>query len=317
MPGTKTITNKLVLLLAPLASGQVPFPLEPGNQWVYRQGGPAGGRVFTVEAVKGDGEWTLLRGLPGGEIRVRASEDGKLLVRDGVWVDFGAREREPWLSAIDECSGRAWIESRRAKYEGALGTFAEALEVRYGPAGCADAGITSEVFLPWVGLVRRTMTTIAGPVSFDLVYARLGEATLLEYSAVGFGITVDRNPYYANLMPPVDPRQAVPVMTARLTLKNRQDQPFRITFSSGQTYDFVVRNEKGDEMYRWSEGKAFTLALRNVEVPRGELNWAELIPLGKDGKPWPQGSYVVEGWLATTGGKIYAASTAFELRHVF
>jgi hypothetical protein len=300
-----------------LAWGQVPFPLEPGNQWVYRQGGPAGDRAFTVEAVKGDNDWTVLRGLPGGDLRVKAADDGKLLLGNGVWVDFAAPEKTPWLTVIDECSGRAWIESRKAKYSGPLGVFEEAIEVRYGPAGCADAGLTSELFLPWVGLVRRTFTTIAGPVSFDLVYARLGEAALLEYPATGFGVTTDRFLYTANLMPPVDARRAVPVMLARLTLKNRQEEGLRIAFPSGQTYEFAIRNEKGEEVYRWSDGRAFIQAMRSVSFPRGEQNWAELIPLGKDGKPWPQGLYVLEGWLAAERGKIYAASTAFEIRHVF
>jgi hypothetical protein len=118
-------------------------------------------------------------------------------------------------------------------------------------------------------------------------------------------------------MPPIDPRTAAPLLTARLTLRNTAE-PIQLTFPSGQSYDLVIRNEKGDILYRWSDGKAFTLAIRTLTFGPGELNFLIQVPLATpDGKPFPQGRYLAEAWLSTLNPKTYAASAPFDLRHIF
>jgi hypothetical protein len=64
-----------------------------------------------------------------------------------------------------------------------------------------------------------------------------------------------------------------------LQVSNVTEEPIEINFSSGQTYDFVVRRE-GRQVWRWSEEMMFTQALRREQLPAGETwrfeeTWAE------------------------------------------
>lgn len=56
---------------------------------------------------------------------------------------------------------------------------------------------------------------------------------------------------------------------------NASQQPVEVTFNSGQSYDFVVR-QGGRELWRWSADMGFTMAIREVTVAPGEtLEFAE------------------------------------------
>ena len=95
------------------------------------------------------------------------------------WYAFGAAEGESYETSIDPCSRRATVESRTHRYEGPAGVFPWALRIVYPPGVCMDAGLTEEIFFPWTGLLRRTETTIAGPRTYDLIYARTGGVTVI------------------------------------------------------------------------------------------------------------------------------------------
>jgi hypothetical protein len=199
-----------------------------------------------------------------------------------------------------------------------VGEFDRALEIDYPPSGCADAGITNEKYLAYIGLLQRTYSSIAGPRPYDLIYARVGGVTVVSERELTFSLTLDRAVYTANLMPPVDPLTSVPRMTARLTLRNTQEQPVRLTFPSGQIFDLAVRNAGGDVVLSWSANKVFPQVVTTIEVGPGEKNWVlEMQLADANGRPLPEGRYTAEGWLATTGGKRYAATAGFEIRHVF
>jgi hypothetical protein len=307
------------------------LPLMAGNQWVYRSSGRLGTTTWILEVVKPevlDGRvYWRVRGLPGAagsEALLRMEEDGTLYVRsaesgaaEAVWAAFGAREGEIYRTGIDPCNREARIESRLARYTGPVGEFSQALRIVYPPASCADAGLTEEVFLPYVGLVRRTMTTIAGPVSYDLIYARLGGVTYVAEREISFQLSLDRPVYFADFMPPVDPRRSVPEMTARMTLRDTHPDPIPLSFATGQSYDLVLKTEDGREVYRWSEGKAFTEALRRESLALGERNYVVVVRLAdKEGKTLPEGRYVAEAWLTTMGPRLYAATAGFEVRYV-
>ncbi|RPJ81300.1 MAG: hypothetical protein EHM13_10630 [Acidobacteria bacterium] len=240
--------------------------------------------------------------------------------REQVWAAFNAPEGTEYDTVIDPCSRRARIASREARYSGPVGEFQrEALRIVYPPTGCADAGITEEFYLPWVGLVRRTITTIAGPVTYELIYAQLGGVTIISGPGISFGLTLDRPVYYVNLMPPVDPVRSVPEATLRMTLRNWTATPLELVFPSGQSYDVAIRNAKDEVVYRWSDGKAFTMVFRNETLaPRQERHYVVTARLvDKDGKPLPQGRYTTEAWLTTEGGKRYAATVGFDLQYVY
>ena len=86
-------------------------------------------------------------------------------------------------------------------------------------------------------------------------------------------------------------------LKATLTAKNTSDKEQTLEFG-GQKYDFVIRDAKGNEVMRWSNGKAFIMILESVSLAAGkELSYSEQIPLGGVGKPLPEGSYTLEAVL--------------------
>lgn len=301
------------------------FPLHVGNQWVYRASGTRGDAILALEITRSaqlaGRTYYLLHGLPQRDYWLRMDERGTLWAYDPernleeVWYAFEKPEGEEYRTALPGSLSRAVIASRQAHYQGPIGEVNYALEVRY--PGVFQVGIERELFLPYIGMVHRRQNA-GGPavITYDLIYSRTGGVTVLSEPELSVALTLDRAVYYANLMPPVDPERAVPVMTARLTLRNTTPAPVELVWPSGQRYDFLIRNEKGEIVWRWSDGKAFIL-LFGTESFAGERNYTELIRLGgADGKPFPPGRYTLEAWLATQP-RAYAATVAFEMRHVY
>ena len=48
-----------------------------------------------------------------------------------------------------------------------------------------------------------------------------------------------------------------------LHVTNRADRNVELMFPSGQTHEFIVRDETGRDVWRWSEGRMFTQALQS------------------------------------------------------
>ncbi len=297
------------VLAAATAFPQDYFPLHPGNQWIYRIAGFAGGGHTVVEIVREDiidgRAYSVLRGLEPGDVRLRQSEDATLYAYDAdlksesVWAVFATPVGQSYRTAINPCNHTARVESRTAELKLPIGDVGNALEVSYPGANCADAGLTTDHFLPYIGLVRRESTTIGGPRALELVYARIGGVTVLSQPQVSFALTLDRAVYERG--------DEVPVMTARMTLRVTR-QPLELTFGSGQRYEVVFRDADGREVFRWSDGRAFTLALGTETIRNGEKNYVAEIPLR-----FPAGKYTAEAWLTTVGVKSYAATVGFEI----
>jgi Intracellular proteinase inhibitor len=55
-----------------------------------------------------------------------------------------------------------------------------------------------------------------------------------------------------------------------LHVVNNSKKRVELTFPSGQTYDFVVLDSVGRELWRWGSGRMFTQALRNTLLGGGE-----------------------------------------------
>lgn len=281
------------LLLSSAAFAQDYFPLDVGNVWVYKTRGVPpriGEDTITVEVRKAE----VLNGVlyfqlvdyRSGAYWVRNDGAGRIVQLDEktgeekLWYDFTKQKGEVYVSSLPACCGRARVVDRAASKETALGKFENAL-LQLDYPGVFQVGITEEDFLPYVGLIFRSENT-GGPSmrSQELVYARLSGVTVLNASGIGFGVT--RGEGYV-----------------RLSLNNNTGKPMRIVFSSGQTLDVIVRDAKGGEVYRWSEGKVFTQALRPQDLPPGETNWVVALPPLVETVAGP---FTVEGSLLTVGG---------------
>lgn len=305
-----------------------PLPLAVGNQWVYVERGRAAGEPRTVEVVTasqvGAGVYFQLSGFAGGAAWVRYTATGDLVQwdpaenREKLWYAFSAPESVSWRPQLPvPCLDRASIRTRSVEVRVPAGVFSPSLTVEYQPGSCADAGFLEEAFAPGVGLLRRSEQTIAGPRTLELVFARV-DGTAISGPELSFGLAMDRPVYVADLTPPVDPARAVPVLAARLTIRNTSALPLALQFHSGQQYDLAIRDSAGRQVFLWSEGKFFTQALTRLDLSPGEKTFLIEVPLAdRSGRTFPEGRYTVEGWLTTSGGKLYSATVSFEIQHVF
>ena len=291
------------------------FPLHVGNQWVYRQVGRiAGGDPVVVDIPRTETvnsqTYSVVRGLGEATVYLRMAEDGTLFAYDpetrqeGVWAAFSTPEGGRFRTIVDPCSNTGIVRSRNARVTVPAGESTNALTIHYPSANCADAGLSVDAFVPYIGLVERESITIAGPRYLRLVYARVGGVTVLSEPEVGFSLTLDKQQYGG---------EGVPVATARLTLRSTQSEPLELTFPSGQRFDLVIKDESGKQYWRWSDGRAFTLALGVERFGPGERNWVVEAPLAAGGERLPPGRYIAEAFL-TTLPRTYAASVGFEVR---
>jgi hypothetical protein len=247
------------------------FPLEVGNQWIYRVGGSFDGGTHVVEVTStrtvSQREYFVVTGFPGNPLLLRKTDEGTLVFfneednQEHTWVAFQAATGEAFRSEIDDCSPVAVIRSKTARLQSPLGQFDSALEVGYAPGRCADAGLIRESFLPNVGLAQRRESNIAGEQVWDLIYARLG-FTVIGEKELSFSGSLDAPSYKPGT-----------TMTVRMTVRSTQEQPLRLNFPSSQDYDVVIRNEAGETVYVWSSTRSFLGESRTVEVA-GEKNWA-------------------------------------------
>ena len=71
---------------------------------------------------------------------------------------------------------------------------------------------------------------------------------------------------------------------------NLSKSDITLSFSSGQLYDLYLK--KGDkEIWRWSKGKAFTMAMQNKKLAAGDKLYYEVEVAGIDGP----GEYILKG----------------------
>ena len=76
-----------------------------------------------------------------------------------------------------------------------------------------------------------------------------------------------------------------------LAVKNIGGKHAEITFPSGQSYDFVVVDSSGHEVWRWSKRRMFTSGVQNKQLAAGE------------------GMQISEEWSAAEPGRYTAIAT--------
>jgi hypothetical protein len=81
-----------------------------------------------------------------------------------------------------------------------------------------------------------------------------------------------------------------------LTVRNRANEPVEVTFPTGQAYDFEVR-QAGQSVWRWSDERMFTQAIRTERLSPGE-SWTFEERWQAD--PGMSGEFEVVGRLASS-----------------
>lgn len=80
------------------------------------------------------------------------------------------------------------------------------------------------------------------------------------------------------------------------TLENISGKPQDLVFSSGQEYDYFIYNQENELIYQWSDGKMFTMAIKEVTLDPGDrLNYSsEWDFTDKNGNKVQDGEFRVE-----------------------
>jgi hypothetical protein len=81
-----------------------------------------------------------------------------------------------------------------------------------------------------------------------------------------------------------------------LHVMNMSKKRVELVFPSGQTYDFVILDTLGREVWRWASGRMFTQALRNKSLESGEA--MDLEETWKE-SPLPPGRYTARALLTS------------------
>jgi hypothetical protein len=252
---------------------------------------------------------------------VRQADDGRLMAWnentgiDAVWYDFGAADGAWWRTEGRSCLAQGRIVTRDLEADSPAGSFSNALRVELrGP--CADAGSTDEVFVAGIGMIEHEEVTIAGPQRYRLREARIdGKTISREVSALSFAVSLDKPVYRPNLMPPVDPAQAVPTLRAVARIENTSGQPLRLDFRSGQQFDAQIVGPLGDILCTWSATRLFTQAATSIKLDGGFQEFVVEASLGNADtlEPWLAGRYLLRTWLPTSDGPRYETQVPFEI----
>ena len=85
-------------------------------------------------------------------------------------------------------------------------------------------------------------------------------------------------------------------INTKIELYNISDKEVRINYQSGKLYDLYLMYNK-TEVWRWSDGKIFTMALNYKDLQPGEkLQYKEEVPFAED---YESGQYILSGEIAT------------------
>lgn len=287
------------------------MPLSMGNYWVYRE--VRSGETMTVRVGQpvamqsGKVYHHLIGYTTPGYVLARIDANGNLVALDeesgveNIVTGFGERDGRWWPApGRGDCATvkqEGQTQEKRPEYDGPGGRWQGVLEVRYqSPAGCADTGVLAEQFAENIGMLRRVVSTITGPRTFDLVYARVGTQIIETRDRGRFSVALDQP---AEGSPDED--------SLRVTL--RIDLGFtpaiRLRFPTSQVFDVALRDATGKTVWQWSDGRAFDQATQEVNI--GNI-WNETVRV-----PRPAGDltgYTIEGWLTTMPGEPRFAATA-------
>ncbi|HYP06073.1 MAG TPA: BsuPI-related putative proteinase inhibitor [Bryobacteraceae bacterium] len=283
------------------------LPLEPGNQWTYREAKT--GAEFTIRvatpALIADNVYHRLTGYTTHPLWVRFTGDGLVYRNEEKDMDapltLFTQTGGGWFQTpFRECDQEGQVSERPVGYTGPAGAFAAALQIRYRSFNCADAGTEEEIYQPAIGMLRRVTNSIAGPRQYDLISARIGKLRL------------DADPggsYRVSVRPGVTPEVAF-IATLRLSV----DQTIRLRKPVAQHFDLALKNEAGRTIWRWSEGKVFPPAIEEREL-FGDVTHRVEIPAAPNGEPLDAGKYVIEAWYTSGDDRIqFSAATTAERR---
>lgn len=87
-------------------------------------------------------------------------------------------------------------------------------------------------------------------------------------------------------------------MKFEISLTNQTEETVELQFPSGQQFEIIVRDRKGNIVYQYSEGKVFTQAIVIKEIkPRETITWTDEWDMKVNGELVKPGEYFVTAQL--------------------
>ena len=92
-----------------------------------------------------------------------------------------------------------------------------------------------------------------------------------------------------------------PSFQATFTVKNVTASPIPFTFSNSQQYDFLIQDDSGQELWKWSDGRFFAMLIVEKELGQEPWVYRERIPVvNREGRPLPKGQYTLRARLISS-----------------
>jgi hypothetical protein len=261
------------------AQGSDPFPLGEGNVWIYKVTGVGAPSAVTAQVIASedfDGvRYYQYQWGTSDPVWLR-SQDGRVYRYDPqtrqerLAYDFTVNVGETVGRFPENCDGTANLRAKGVNWKGEIGAFNNAIELSYN-VNCADAGTTAERYVPGLGLVTRDAMTIAGPRTFELVYANIDGREVSNARGLGFSALLDKYTYSHGSSPAV--------LKVTMTLTNKADRNVTLAFPTSQEFEVIVRDATGRDVARWSRGLAFLQVEQRRLVTPGVRVWLAELPL--------------------------------------
>lgn len=288
------------LLLGSLLQAADPLPLAIGNEWTLKSanGQSLHIRVGTNLLSKDDETYYSIAGYRERNSWVRQDAGGEL-----QWLNLETEapelltrfdaERGTYATKLGGCLQTAAVDRKRVQWR----QF-NAIRIEYF-GGCPDNAIGEELYVENLGLVRRVVTTFTGPVTYDLVAAKVGNLIYTQQSGAFFDVSLPSDRLKSE-------RGEVRTRVA-LRLSTRGSEPIRLLFSSGQQYEFKLINAAGEVVWQWSKERVFVPALSVEQVV--DRRWESEIFI----EGVTPGVYTFEGSLTNSGPYRFVASTTVRI----
>ncbi|MGM0754229.1 MAG: BsuPI-related putative proteinase inhibitor [Bacillota bacterium] len=127
-------------------------------------------------------------------------------------------------------------------------------------------------------------------------------------SGAGEDISVQKGIVAGEMEPSLTKQEESGQIVYVYSIKNQTEQEKTFVFSSGQTIDFELRNDKGEVVYKDSKNKMYTQAIQEITVKQGE-EFSQKVVLPKVGS----GTYTLTVWLTAKGDQNYKAKAEVQL----
>jgi hypothetical protein len=284
------------------------LPLAPSNGWIYRDA--VTGDSFSVQVgapvYLNQRLYHTLRGYGITTLLVHVNEYGNIVywdeerAQDILLISFEYVPKAWWEAPMRECPQQGQTTRSRTVHTGSGGKW-EALDIRYRSFECFDAGSESEQFAENIGMVRRVVNTIAGPRTYDLIYARVGTQVISAGNVGGFRVTAlpSRSPGFW-------------LVTLRIEVPAGTE--VKLNFPSSQEYDARLRDSEGQILWTWSADKLFA-QIQHELVIRGGFSATIEVPHPPSIPEGPH-FFTIEAWLTNAEREPrFAAVTGVELGH--